>query len=259
MQTARFPVILFDYDDTLGGVRFPDGSVRPGAAAYFDCIDRFVQYMTALGYDGEAARQQQHEIDIDLATTLGFGDKTRFASSMAKAYALLAGDAASESEEKAAYDIGMSVFTDYPYAPLPGAIEVMDILRPFYYLAVITKGEQQEQARKLIETGVMERADYVCVVDRKDDADWDRVLADLELTPDHLGGRQFVSKSWAIGNSVKADVNPLLRRGFNGIHIAEKNGWAYETEELITPVDGCRAVTVTDILDILSHLSTSSH
>jgi FMN phosphatase YigB (HAD superfamily) len=244
------PTILWDYDDTLGGVQFPNGTIHPGAEAYFDCIDRFVALMASEGWNAERAKVLQHDIDLELAKTHGFGNKHRFAQSMAHAYlALCKGIGATPSSliGLRAYDIGMSVFTDYPYVALEGALDVLAETSRYYRPVIVTKGAVDEQMKKLEASGVLGFVDEadVFIVERKCDADWDRVLATVD--PD-------VEMSWTIGNSAKADVNPLLARGFNGIHITAKNNWAFEHAELGEPAAGRAAHVVHDIRDVLDIL-----
>jgi putative hydrolase of the HAD superfamily len=243
------PTIIFDYDDTIGGVKFPDGSIRSGAAAYFDCIENFVQMATRRGFEGARARELQHTIDIDLVKTHGFGDKTRFAQSMRLAYQQVSAGEDPNGEDDA-YKIGMSVFTDYPYTALPGALDVLKYFAEDYRIAVVTKGEYNEQLRKLNETGVVGLVDSLFIVDRKDDHDWQETLKALDFAP--IGYVANSDLHWAVGNSAKADVNPLVARGFNGIHITGMNGWSYEQEELLAPLPGRRSVATDDIRNITS-------
>lgn len=239
------PIILFDYDDTLGGVKMPNGSVQPGAAAYFDCIRRFGDLMQNWGFNRERAITLQHDIDLELAKKHGFADKTRFAQSMVSAFRELGGPMVLEETVRG---VGMSVFTNYPYVLLPGALEVLQRTRQWYSLVIVTKGEEVEQTKKLVATGILPLVDKVFIVGKKDEKDWDTVLDSIW---DHAP-----SASWAIGNSAKADVNPLIRRGYNGIHIADKNAWAYEQEKLEAGSGVCKAVSdIREVLTIMPFIS----
>lgn len=249
IKTAHFlmdevPMILWDYDDTLGGVRFPDGTIHPGAEAYSDTIRRFLAYMECSGFNREAAQKQQHDIDLILAQQHGFSNKTRFACSMVQAYEALGG--ADKAHKDAIFSIGMSVFTDYPYVPLEGALEALYLTRDFFRHVVVTKGEVVEQEKKLQQSGIIHFVDDVFVVGKKDAADWEAVLGSLNLPE--------AKDVWAIGNSVKADVNPLLALGYNGIHIKDKNWWVFEHAEMHTPYEGRTAVVVENVIDVLNYL-----
>lgn len=256
---ANSPVILWDYDDTLGGVRFPSGEIRPGAEAYFDCIERFAKYIDQVGLSGKRAKELQHEIDLELAKKHGFGDKTRFAQSFREAYLCLAdedGWIAQEHVMRQVYEIGMSVFTDYPYVALEGALDVLDKTNSVYRPVIVTKGERGEQLKKLDQAGVLGFVDMgdVFVVSKKNEQDWQYVLDTIGITTP-----EQARESWAIGNSMKADVNPLVERGFNGIHIAGKNAWTFEKADAVEPLEG-RVLKVvgdiTEVLDIVPGLPT---
>jgi putative hydrolase of the HAD superfamily len=253
------PTIIYDYDDTLGGVMFPDGSIHPGAQAYFDIIERQKAMVNSIGLDGERYIQLQHDIDLVLAKQHGFGDKTRFATSFVMAFADLAtatdnAHLLTESMKTAIYDLGMAVFRDYPYHALEGALEVLDKTSRFYRIAIVTKGEYSEQMKKLKDSGCGAYADHIYVVPKKDENDWNGVLTDLGY-----GTEDDASESWAIGNSAKADVNPLLRRGFNGIEIAEKNKWTFEQADMDEPMYGRVAKVITDISAVLDIVPLPSY
>ena len=245
------PTIIFDYDDTVGGIQFPDGSVHPGAAAYDDIIRREKEFVTTLGYDGLRFLQLQHDIDLVLAKQHGFGDKTRFAQSFVEAFKALREEAGHTlplpNTEKSIFTLGMKVFTDYPYVALEGALDVLDKLSQFYRIAIVTKGEYEEQMKKLRDSGCGAYADQIFVVGKKNEDEWNTVLDELGFhTPEDA------VESWAVGNSAKADVNPLLPRGFHGIEIAEKNKWTFEQAALGTAMEGRVATTISDITEVLS-------
>lgn len=245
--------IIFDFDDTLGGVLI-NGQVSFTHQAYTDAIRRFGEAMALRGHDPDEAIQEMDRIDREMCERLGFGDRTRFARSMERAYYNLCvrkSWAVVPEIAKQMFDIGMSVFTDYPYVPLPGALEVMDAFRRDYLIAVVTKGNQQEQMKKIEVTGVGERADRVIVCDHKDDEDWQYVVSMLAIT------REEAARSWAVGNSIKADVNPPLRLGFNAIHIHNPTGWDFENDTYETPQEGRRLEVVTSIREVLNFIPNS--
>lgn len=248
------PKAIFDLDDTLCGV-WLDGRIQPTAAAYDDCIRRFAYTMKLMGFDPEDAKAAQQEIDLDMARAVGFLDKTRFAESMKAAYHTMCaeyGKLPNLGHGDLVYNIGMSVFTDYPYAALDGALQVLDAVSKDYETIIVTKGEPEEQYKKLQDSGCGSFADAVYVVGRKDEADWQDVYAQIGLTD------EIAPLCWAIGNSVKADVNPPLRRGLNAIHLKDKNGWVFEQAHVETPLPGRYVYTITDISEVLHCLPLSA-
>lgn len=248
MTTSTKRTIWLDYDDTIGGVLIA-GKVQPGHRAYFDCIDRFVAVVNATGLDGEYARRRQQEIDMIAAKKVGFGDKTRFAQSMVEAYASVceeAGEIVSPARSAQVYAIGMSVFTDYPYAPLEGVPQVLRALRPHFNLVVVTKGEQVEQDKKLDQSGLRPLVDEVVVMDHKSQEEWiTKVFAPRGFHTAH-----DLRSTIAVGNSVKSDVNPPVLLGTNGVHLVDSGNWEFEKASYATPLPGRQLVAIEDMRDL---------
>jgi putative hydrolase of the HAD superfamily len=238
------PWLIFDFDDTLGGVVL-DGEVVPVYRAYNDTIDRFGKAMADLGFNPDEAVAQHKVIDETLCRILGFGDKARFARSMEEVYRLMVGSHVSTAEANRIFDIGMTVFTDYPYAPLEGVLDVLDHFAPHYRIAVVTKGEDEEQRKKLTVTGVERYSNATFVCDKKDDTDWYEVFTELGL------GRSTALFSWAVGNSIHADVNPPLRAGVNAIHLHDPHGWTFEHAEYEQPYKGRKLEVISDIRECM--------
>jgi putative hydrolase of the HAD superfamily len=97
--------------------------------------------------------------------------------------------------------IGLGVF-EHPYVALPGALNTMAVMAQHYNIAIVTKGEDTEQRKKVFDSGCFIYADHVIPVSKKDTADWERVVDNLRIPFNNR------VQSWAIGNSVKSDINP---------------------------------------------------
>lgn len=246
------PLLLVDLDDTLTGVQLGE-RVGMNYEAYEDAIERFGHAMARFGFDRHQAISLHDVLDQELARKHGFGDKTRFAESMVLTYRRLNESYQDEEQEAYLHSIGMSVFTDYPYRALPGALDFLALASTAYDIAIVTKGSPDEQNRKIIETGVERFAQHIFVVERKDDEDWDAVLEHLDLPPELIGD------SWAIGNSLKADVNPLLRRGFNGLFLFDPHGWSFEHDVPYTDGPGIfvQRSVIADAADVLPLLASN--
>lgn len=240
--------LWLDYDDTLGGVLI-NGKVSPGHRAYFDCIDRFVAFLNGLGLDGERARTLQHDIDVVMAKQYGFGDKTRFARSMVEAYLQVSFEQTPYHAPKWTPDIhsiGMSVFTDYPYVPLEGALDVLRSLAPEWNLVVVTKGVEDEQGKKLAASGVGALVDGVICMDHKSEQEWvEKVFAPLGFSTAH-----DLRHTVAVGNSVKSDVNPPLKLGTNGVILLDHGNWTFEKADAVDPLPARTLSTIEDIRDL---------
>lgn len=249
-HAPRHSWLLFDYDDTLGGV-LHDGEVRNNEVAYLLAQDAFNARMETLGFDPKHSEATRSDTDIHLVNERGFSWKPRFAETMERTYKALCSQTQQDIDPVIGaelYAIGMSVF-GYRYMPLPGALFALHALRPHYNIAVVTKGEQEEQMKKVVDSGVSAYVDKTIVVGRKDTKDWQHVIDTLNIN-DELG------TTWAIGNSSKGDVNVPLRMGMNAIHV-NQGGWAFEKEAYETPRDGCDLIVVDTIQEVLKHLPWS--
>jgi putative hydrolase of the HAD superfamily len=250
------PWAIFDYDDTVGGVLI-NGTPEPGFKAYDDCHRRFRDAMAELGFDRDWVKETQHEIDMELAKTHGFGNKARFGQSFRATYEKLSAVTGTPVDKQAAtrlFDIGMSVFTDYPYVALEGALDVLDRVGQWYNVAIVTKGAHDEQMKKLAASGCGAFADEVIVCTHKDTAEWAKKV----IGPLGLHHAEVAEVSWAIGNSRKSDVNPPLAFGLNGIWLRGMLGWEFERADAVAPLPGRALHEIDDIREVLDLLNVRS-
>src|SRR5689334_17000017 len=139
----REPIILWDYDDTLGGVQI-NGTTELNFRAYDHVLNEFANVMKEYGFvNREEVLRLQNAIDSERAKAQGFADKTRFASSLVDTYNVMSDryDLSKFHHEQRHLELlGMSVF-EFPYMPLEGALNVLEVLKPYYRQVVVTKGE----------------------------------------------------------------------------------------------------------------------
>jgi FMN phosphatase YigB (HAD superfamily) len=240
----RINWLVFDLDDTLGGVEI-EGKVVGTGLAYDHVLERYQSKMATLGVAPDLALKTQNSIDIELCKTHGFADKSRFPQSLVDAYKALGGISDDTAEEIS--QIGWSVFTDYPYRPLPGAIETLAEVAKSFKIAIVTKGEDTEQRKKVFEMGLWPYADQTLVLSHKNHDEWEQVLSTLRLDIT----KQM--RSWAIGNSVKSDVNVPLELGLNGMHLKAAT-WAFEEAPYASPMHGRRLEIISDIREVTDHV-----
>jgi putative hydrolase of the HAD superfamily len=237
--------VLLDADDTILGVEI-EGKVCGTHQAYFHAIDRFALTLEFLGFNPERAKTLQNEIDTQMAKEFGFSDKTRFARSMVEAYNVLSQETGRVFDAVIAATvkkIGLGVF-EHRYIALPGAIPTMAEMHKYYNIAIVTKGEDSEQRKKVFDSGCFVYADHVIPLAHKSAVEWEKVVDDLRI------GFNTRQTSWAIGNSVKSDINPPLGLGFNAIHV-NYGEWSFEKAEYSPPLFRRRLEIVTDIKDVL--------
>lgn len=245
-MATRTNYLLIDLDDTLGGVEI-DGVVHGTSQAYNAVLTEFAEFMASLGFDPRRALETQQALDSNLCTRYGFSDKGRFPQSLRYAYAHLAGESADARQAEEAERLGWKVF-EFPYRSLPGAISTLAALSKEYKIAIVTKGNEEEQRKKVFEMGLFPYADQVIVMGHKSVEEWEeKVVQALRLDmPKRL-------RSWAIGDSVKSDINPPLELGINAIHIPGA-GWSFEQEPYGTPQPHAKLFSVESIGDVLKHI-----
>jgi putative hydrolase of the HAD superfamily len=247
MEKFRTRWALFDLDDTLGGVEI-EGEVLGTSSAFFYVIDKFADRMRELGFDGDIARDTLNDIDVALCKKEGFGSKDRFARAMGSAYVHMSGATFQQKVMDEVTKLGMQVFK-FPYRPLPGAIDVLAEVSKTFKVAIVTKGEDGEQRKKVFDMGLWPYADQVIPLPHKNKEEWMMVLHSLRiLTPEQK------REAWAVGNSVKSDLNPLLEEGINGLHLTTYNTWAFEDSTYAEPTNGARLVVTNDIRDVIKHV-----
>lgn len=244
----RTPWILIDYDDTLGGVLI-EGTIQNNELAYVKALDKYDSLMESMGYNGNLARKEMEELDIHFSSLHGFSYRDRFKDTMKVSYIKHCNSIGEEWQRDVVAEIdriGESVF-QYPYMPLPGALHTLRCLRLNHRIAIVTKGNFSEQARKLTQSGVEHFIDAYYPVGHKNKADWEHVIHDL-------GIQDELSTTWAIGNSPKSDINVPLSLGMNAIWV-KKGRWVFEHEEIITT--SAKYHEVDSIEEVLTYIKWS--
>src|SRR6185437_10865015 len=83
----------------------------------------------------------------------------------------------------------------------------------------LTKGDQEEQVRKIERSGLAELFRRTLVTPEKTEATYRGVVADERLD---------ARKTWMIGNSPKSDILPAVAAGLRAVFIAHPHTWRLE-------------------------------
>lgn len=108
---------------------------------------------------------------------------------------------------------------DKPIDLLDGVEEVLKKLSSRYRLILATKGDLLDQERKLEKSNLLQYFHHVEVMTDKKPKDYQKLLNNLDITPD-----EFLM----IGNSLKSDVLPVIEIGGAAIHIPFHTTWIHE-------------------------------
>ncbi|MFG2056111.1 HAD family hydrolase [Micromonospora sp. NPDC048930] len=210
-QRREAAVLVFDADDTLW----------ENNVLFERVIDDFLAWLDHPTLDRTEIRTVLDDIERANAVAHGYGSKV-FLRSLGECLAKLRERPATprelaEIEELAAALIGHQVEL------MPGVAETLDDLATRHRLLLLTKGDQEEQQRKLDACGLLHHFAAAHIV-REKDVDTYRWLArEHAFDP---------AAAWMIGNSPRSDIRPARAAGMNAVFIPNENTWVLEDDEL---------------------------
>jgi len=124
----------------------------------------------------------------------------------------------------------------HPIELLPHAQETVTELARSHHVLLITKGDLLDQERKLAQSGLGDLFDGVEIVSAKTRPVYDRIFND------HGDG---AARAMMIGNSIRSDINPVIKAGGWAVHVPHDLTWVVEHDE--PPVDAPRFATRPDL------------
>ena len=207
MPRLRPRAVVFDADDTLW-LTMP---------LYRKAILKFSRLMADHGFNPATAVSTLDHIDRANVASMGF-TRRRFQVSMLATYAVLRPPAsrASRTLQAQIRTVAGEVFeTKAPV--VKNAAKVLRSLKASFSLILLTKGEKSVQRKRLDESGLAKYFDAIRIVPGKTPM----TFRDLR----HLGVQPKVS--WCVGDSLRSDIIPASRAGFEVIWITHRN-WGYE-------------------------------
>jgi putative hydrolase of the HAD superfamily len=109
----------------------------------------------------------------------------------------------------------------HPVELLPGIRAAVEAVAQQYEVVLITKGDLFHQEKKVAESGLADLFRRIEIVSEKNAATYLRVLSEFDLQP-----AQFAM----VGNSLRSDIEPVVRLGGWGVHMPYHVTWAHELE-----------------------------
>lgn len=104
---------------------------------------------------------------------------------------------------------------------LPGVREaVADVARD-WPVVLITKGDLFHQEAKVRASGMADLFGRIEIVSEKDVATYARLLREFDVRAEHFA---------MVGNSLRSDIEPVVRLGGFGVHVPYHVTWAHEAE-----------------------------
>lgn len=192
-------VIIFDLDDTLVDT----------SDVYWRARNCFVNELKKEGFEPGNIVEVFEEIDSVYMKTLGHAPE-RYTESMLATYKHLLEQKNAEIKEEALSRIracGNIILEQLPQL-ISGSIELLEWTSQHFKLAILTRGDEQLQRRKLNHAGISKYFDLIKVVQMKDEESFFNIISEAGFRPED---------AWIIGDSIKSDINPGIKIGASSI------------------------------------------
>jgi putative hydrolase of the HAD superfamily len=192
-------LIIFDLDDTLVDT----------SDIYWRARSTFVEKLTEYGLEAEKIIEEFEKIDSINIKTLGFAPN-RYEKSMLDTYQHFVSQGelslSSADEIISCINFCSRIIEEAIPELIEGAKYLLDWASRYFKLALLTRGEDYLQKKKLCRTGLYRYfdLDFIRVVSKKDANTFKQFLDCVGYHPDN---------TWIVGDSIKSDINPGIEIG----------------------------------------------
>jgi putative hydrolase of the HAD superfamily len=217
-------LIGFDGDDTLW---HSEDYYRQANDTFAAIVGRYVDLADA---DVHATMLATERRNLAL---FGYGAKGMTLSMVETAIAVTDGSIAVADIHRLV-ELGKSVL-QHPVELLPGIREAVAAVAREHAVVLVTKGDLFHQEKKVRQSGLADLFGRIEIVSEKDSDTYRRVLGEFDLEP-----AQFAM----VGNSLRSDIEPVLRMGGWGVHMPYHVTWSHELDHGLGADDAQRMLTV---------------
>ena len=208
--------LVFDADDTLW----------ENNVLFERAIDDFCEWVAHPTLEPTAIRDVLHDIERANSAAHGYGSKV-FLRSLHDCFEHLADRPATDAD-RAEIERFTHRLANHEMELVPEVAATLDALGARHDLLLLTKGDVDEQQRKIDASGLASHFRATVIVAEKQPSTYAELAERHRLDP---------TRAWMIGNSIKSDVNPALAVGFGAVFIPNANTWALEHAELDEAAD----------------------
>ena len=214
-MTTHHPIGLvgFDGDDTLWRsedyYQAAHGEFEAVVGKYIDLADVRVH-------------DRLLEVERRNIALFGYGAKG-MTLSMIEAAIVLTDERISAGDLHRLVELGKRVL-QHPVELLPGIRAAVEAVAAVHPVVLITKGDLFHQEAKVARSGLSDLFQRIEIVSEKDPACYARVLREFG---------QPAAGFAMVGNSLRSDIDPVIRLGGWGIHIPYHVTWAHEAEHAV--------------------------
>jgi putative hydrolase of the HAD superfamily len=202
----RIKVIGFDADDTLWD----------NQPQFDEVIKEFCAILSPY-CPKQSALERIHEVQVENLPVYGFGAKS-LALSMIQVACELSNRKIDGVGVEKIIALGKKLLT-MPVNLMDSAEEVIRELKEKYTLVLITKGDLIDQQRKLRESGLEKYFHHIEILADKKISDYEKLFERLNLNPEEFA---------MIGNSLKSDIQPVLKLNAYAVYIPYHATWEHE-------------------------------
>ena len=237
---TRIDLVGFDADDTLW--RSED---------YFQSAHAEFERVLGTYIDLGDARVHERLLETERRNLklFGYGAKG-MTLSMVETAIVLSGERISAHDLHRLVELGKGILC-HPVELLPDVRLAVEAVAARHRVVLITKGDLFHQEAKIAASGLADLFTRIEIVSEKDARAYSRVLDEVGVAPE-----RFVM----VGNSLRSDIEPVVRLGGWGVHVPYHLTWALEAEHGLGD-DAERVVTVQSaaaIPDAVAQLASAS-
>ncbi|GAA5187220.1 HAD family hydrolase [Rugosimonospora acidiphila] len=222
--------MIFDADDTLW----------ENNVLFERVIDDFLRWMAHPTRDLTEMRAVLDEIEAANAVTHGYGAKVLLRS-LHDCFERLSERPADPAERTAINELAGALSRN-EVELIRDVSTTLEILADRYQLMLLTKGDKEEQQRKLDASKLGRHFEHIHIVPEKN---VDTYLALI----DRHGLRTELT--WMIGNSPRSDIRPARAAGLNAVFIPHEHTWVLEQDDIDATDD--RVLVLTGFAELLEH------
>lgn len=207
-------LVGFDGDDTLWK---SEDYYRLAEEAFESILGHYI--------DLHDANTAQHLLAVERRNLKVFGYGVKgMTLSMIEAAIELTDAAISASHLQQIVEIGRRTL-QHPVEVMEGVRDAVAAIAAQFPVVLITKGDLFHQEQKIALSGLRDLFPRIEIVSEKDQATYERVLAEFDL-----GSERFVM----IGNSLRSDIEPVIALGGWGVHAPYAVTWAHEDDHAVS-------------------------
>jgi putative hydrolase of the HAD superfamily len=208
-------VLIFDADDTLW----------ENNILFERVINDFLDWMEHPTLDRAEIRRIVDDIEAANAAAHGYGSKI-FLRSLRECLEQLRERPATAQESRQIEELAVALL-EHRIDLIPGVADTLAALGERHDLLLLTKGDLDEQQRKIEVSALARHFRDVHIVPEKNVEVYQWLTEKHALTP---------ANTWMIGNSPKSDILPARQAGMNAVFIPNENTWRLEVA-VLDPTD----------------------